>query len=116
MTKKIYLVIVILLIISAYLLYSFPIQKYFAEKTLKEYMSIQGASDEKIQSKQILKDYKIGGYNIKIIYKDDLDFIYEYHYFPGKNNLRESIYCTVYNKKNVDVNITKEKIKYPLIN
>lgn len=115
MKRKIYILLVVVLLIGMHLLYSFPIQKHLAEKTLKEYMSIQGCSSESIKSKKISKDYKIGGYNIYIVYKDDLDFTYEYHYFPGGKNLTDSMICEVYTKQNISVNVNKEKIKYPPI-
>lgn len=116
MINKKYLVITVILIIVAYMLYYFPIQKYFAEKTLVKYMVAQGVSAEKIKSKRILKDYKRGGYFIDIVYKDDLDFRYTYYYFHGKSSLTDSMLCIVYNKQNVSVRITNEKIKYPPIN
>ncbi len=52
------IILVILIIISIGLLYYFPIQKYLAEKTFSEYIALQGAKEENIQSKRVFKDYK----------------------------------------------------------
>lgn len=66
--KKYVMLSIIILIIGGYLLYFFPIQKYLAEKSLNEYMSVQGTTNAIIDSKRIYKDYTIGGYVIDIIY------------------------------------------------
>ncbi|WP_053954680.1 DUF3139 domain-containing protein [Inediibacterium massiliense] len=113
--KKYILILLTLLIISSPILYYFPIQKYFAEKTLEKYMYFQGCSNAKIKSKQILKDYKIGGYTIEIIYKDDPGYTYEYIYFPGESSLKRSMNCIVFDRENVDVDVTNKKVKYPPI-
>lgn len=115
MKNKRYVILSItIFIIVGYLLYYFPIQKYFAEKTLKEYMSVQGTTNVIIDSKRIYKDYTIGGYVIDIIYQDDPNYTYNYTYIPLKG-LKGTIVCTIFDKSNVDVDITNKKVKYPSI-
>ena len=110
----------ILLLISiaffSYAIYFYPVQKYFAEKNLEEYMIIQGTSSAVIQSKEILKDYKIGGYTISIVYADEPDYRYEYIYFPGEKELKDSMRCFVYDSENVEIGVTNKTVKYPPIN
>jgi len=112
---KIKIFLILLITLSAYALYFYPIQKYFAEKYLEEYMVLQGTSDTPIHSKKILKDYKIGGYTISIVYEDDLDHWYEYLYFPGEKGLNESMICAVFNNQNEQVDPKVESVKYPPI-
>ena len=76
--KRIYLFILIFFV-SLYLYY-FPIQKIRAEKAVNEYMVLQGVDFTQIESKEILKDYTQNGHYIHIIFKDDPEFIYAYHY------------------------------------
>ena len=108
--------IIILIALFSYSIYFYPVQKYFAEKKLEEYMLIQGTSSAVIQSKEILKDYKIGGYTISIVYEDDPDYQYEYIYFPGEKELTDSMRCFVYDSENVEIGVTNKTVKYPPIN
>lgn len=103
-----------LLIIVGYLLYYFPFQKYLAEKSLKEYMSVQGTTNAIIDYKRIYKDYTIGGYVIDIIYQDDLDYTYNYTYIPLKG-LKGKMVCIIFDKGNVSADINNIEVKYPSI-
>ena len=107
--------IIILISLFSYAKYFYPIQKYFAEKYLEEYMILQGTSNAPIHSKKILKDYKIGGYTISIVYEDDPTHWYEYLYFPGEKGLNKSMLCTVFNNQNEAVDTEIEEVKYPPI-
>jgi hypothetical protein len=106
--KKSVLLIIALLVIAVYLIISYPIQKHFAEKHLNEYISLQGTSNENIESQRIYKDNKIGGYAFDIKYKDDPNHRYEYHY----SFKRKEMICIVYNLSNSSV----ETGKYRSIN
>lgn len=108
--------IIILIAFFSYAIFFYPVQKYFAEKKLEEYMLIQGTSSAVIQSEEILKDYTIGGYKIFIVYADDPDYQYEYLYFPGRKELTDSMQCFVYDSENVEIGVTNKKVKYPPIN
>ena len=105
---------IIILIIVGYLLYYFPIQRHFAEKTLKEYMSVQGTTNAVIDSKRIYKDYTIGGYVIEIIYQYDPDYTYNYTYRPLKG-LKGKMVCIIFDKENVSADINNKEVKYPSI-
>ncbi len=76
--KRIYLFI-LMFFIGLYL-YNFPIQKIRAEKAVNRYMVLQGVDFTQIESKEVLKDYTQNGHYIHIIFKDDPEFIYAYHY------------------------------------
>ena len=48
-----------------------------------KYTSLQGASRENIVDMRVYKNYKMGGYNIVLKYKDDSpNNRYVYHYTP----------------------------------
>lgn len=119
MKNKRYIILsIIILIIGGYLLYFFPIQRYLAEKTFKEYIEMQGTSEENIESKGTFKDYKQNGYFVEVVYKDDPNFMYDYKYSVDTlkdMNSYKAIRCTVYNKMNESVEVSGETniIKYP---
>lgn len=77
MSKKIF-VFVFLLVIGGSLIYLYPIQKSMSEKAVAEYMKEQGISEQNIKSKQVMKDYKQGGYFITVELKDDPGINYQY--------------------------------------
>ena len=111
----------ILVIIVAYGLYFYPIQRYLAEKTFNEYIKIQGTTEENIQSKTVFKDYKQNGYIIDVVYKDDPELNYDYKYsvdtIKDMNSYR-AIRLNVYTKTNnesVELSGDSENIKYPPI-
>lgn len=99
--------IVLLLIFLMYLAYYFPIQRCMAQREFKEYIVAQGTSSDNIESKRISKDYKVGGYFINVIYKDDPDFTYEYTYLPSRKMI-----CIIYDEENVSIDVTNKKTKY----
>lgn len=114
------LIIIILVVILSYTLYFYPVQRYLAEKTFKEYIEIQGTDEEKFKSKRVIKDYKQNGYIIEVVYKDDPEFKYYYKYSINKikdMNSYNAIRCTVYTKNNESVELSgdSENIKYPPI-
>ena len=68
-------------IIAILLIYEYPIQRAVAMNKFYKYIELQGASKENIVDMEVFKDYKMGGYKIRVIYKDDKpDNIYWYHY------------------------------------
>ena len=67
--------------IAILLIYEYPIQRAVAMNKFYKYIELQGASKENIVDMEVFKDYKMGGYKIRVIYKDDKpDNIYWYHY------------------------------------
>jgi hypothetical protein len=104
---------VVFIFVISYTVYSFPIQKNSSEKNLEKYLILQGIDKDNIQSKKIYKNYKQAGYMVDIVYKDDSNYMYAYWYSPSSHSFKYNILCTVYNKQNVSVDITHEKIKYP---
>lgn len=107
------IIIILILILSIQLIYSFPIQKLLAEKNVIKYMNEQGTNIENIASKEIFKDYKMGGYTIIIRYKDDFDYKYIYNYSRRYKKQKYNVRCSIYNKRNKEVGVTGEKVKYP---
>ena len=100
--------IIVLGIILAMLLliwiYYIPLQRIMAEKKYEEYAKQQGIVATDIETKEIYKDYKQGGYFISIHYCSDPHYRYRYHYFlidyktSGTNfNI---MYCDVYDLEN----------------
>ncbi len=114
MKNRIWLLIVFAIIFS-YIIYFFPVQRYFAETAFRNYILLQGASTDNIYYKKTYKDYKQDGYCIDVVYSDDLEYRYAYKYFVGKTPYKYNILCIVYDKQNVSVNVGAKKIKYPPI-
>ena len=85
MKKRFIIILLISLPLGLFLLYVYPIQKVIALIKFYKYIELQGTSVENMSSMKIYKDYKRGGYKIRVIYKDDKpDNIYWYHYVPIK--------------------------------
>ena len=85
MKKMLVIISIVALFIGLILIYAYPIQRALAMNKFYKYIELQGASVENMSSMKIYKDYKMGGYKIRVIYKDDKpDNIYWYHYVPIK--------------------------------
>ena len=81
MKKMLVIMSILASIIAILLIYEYPIQRAVAMNKFYKYIELQGASKENIVDMEVFKDYKMGGYKIRVIYKDDKpDNIYWYHY------------------------------------
>lgn len=78
MSKKKIMVFILGLIVIGFIIYWYPVQKSFAKGAVEEYMVKQKISKENVKTKDIMKDYKQGGYIINVELKDDPGIIYEY--------------------------------------
>ncbi|MBC6316962.1 DUF3139 domain-containing protein [Listeria grandensis] len=58
----------------------FVIPKATANKAVDNYLAAQKIKSGQIESRVITKDWKMGGYLTKIVFKDDPDIKYEYSY------------------------------------
>ena len=83
MKKRFIIILLVSLPLGLFFLYVYPIQRALAMNKFYKYIELQGASVENIYDMEVYKDYKIGGYDIMLRYKDDNpDNRYEYHYTP----------------------------------
>lgn len=57
----------------------------------------------------------MGGYTIIIKYKDDPNYRYFYKYSRRYKKQKYNVRCSIYNKKNIEVGVTGEKVKYPTL-
>ncbi|EHE8322862.1 DUF3139 domain-containing protein [Listeria monocytogenes] len=71
--------IVLILCVIGYV-YWFVIPKHTANKAVDNYLAEQKIKSNQIETRVIKKDWKMGGYLIKIVFKDDLKLKYEYSY------------------------------------
>ncbi|WP_147533277.1 DUF3139 domain-containing protein [Bacillus marasmi] len=79
MSKKIIILVsIISLVIIGFLINCYPVQRSMADKAVQQYMDKQGISKDNIVGKNIMKDYKQGGYEIDIVLKDDPGLVYSY--------------------------------------
>lgn len=103
-------------IILLYILFSFPIMRFLAEKSTYSYMKEQNVTVQKIKSKEIVKTYKINGYKIIIKFIDDPNYIYVYKYFPYNGFLGYELKLNIYNNNYEEYGSNKyqnkEKPKY----
>jgi|GEM_PF-2192583 len=93
--KKKLMILVIILPLVCYMVCFFPVQRYLAEKAFNDYILLQGASAENIQSKRIYKDYKQDGYSIDVVYKDDPEYRYATWTKEGTTKCVNTTYKTV---------------------
>ncbi|HEL6921218.1 TPA: DUF3139 domain-containing protein [Listeria monocytogenes] len=71
--------IVLILCVIGYV-YWFVIPKHTANKAVDNYLAEQKIKSSQIETRVIKKDWKMGGYLTKIVFKDDSDLKYEYVY------------------------------------
>ena len=115
MKNNLLIIFVISILLCLILIYEYPFQKKMAMIKFYKYIEIM----------ESYKDYKMGGYEIRVIYKDEEPrIIYYYHYDiikrdnNGKiliNNMNLEISCRGYNYSiNKEWNIKNGlKVKYP---
>lgn len=120
--KKISKLWVVLLIIVVALAYQYPIQKALALKSFEDYINNQGIIENKIASKEVLKDWKQGGYLIVVTFHDDANNKYYYHYETWTYRKGEKLkfnrmtLSIVDEKKSVELDAPYDgKCKYPPI-
>ncbi|MCT6923755.1 DUF3139 domain-containing protein [Metasolibacillus sp.] len=77
----------IAVIIVCIYIYNIPGSMEEAEKAFDEYLNVQGVNKENIATKEIKKDYKIGGYYFDVTYKDEPPN-YRYNYFYQTSSKR----------------------------
>ena len=128
MKKMLVIISIVASFIAILLIYEYPIQRAVAMNKFYKYIELQGASKENIVDMEVFKDYKMGGYKIRVIYKDDKpDNIYWYHYdaikiywdciYKDRISLDISYHGSVYDSdsgNNGEWNIKNGlKVKYP---
>ena len=101
---------------SAFLIYYFPVQRFFCEKKYYEYIAEQGIQSDDIENIRYYKDYKQGGYLVNVKYKSDPAYLYEYQYFLVMKTKKEGIKfdimrCRVYDKN--EYYSVQAGMKYP---
>lgn len=96
-------VAVLCFIVAAVIVYQFPLQRALALNAFEDYTTEQGISEEKIESKQVFKDWVRGGYLIKVNFSDDPNYTYYYHYFVWTHKRNENLKFDV-----MDLGVTDE--------
>ncbi|HAB7638306.1 DUF3139 domain-containing protein [Listeria monocytogenes] len=71
--------IIFLLSVIGYV-YWFAIPEHMANKAVDNYLAEQKIESTQIDTRVIKKDWKMGGYLTKIVFKDDPNLKYEYSY------------------------------------
>lgn len=110
------------IIIFGFFIYQYPIQKALALRSFENYTKKQGVNDDIISSKEVIKDWKQGGYLIAVTFKNDPDNRYYYHYETwthrkGENLKFNRLTLNITNlKKSISIDPPYEgKCKYPPI-
>lgn len=103
----------LLLVICLVIIYQFPIQKRLALNKFERYIKKQGIDPSKIIEKEVSKNWKSGGYTIRVKFEDDADKTYYYHYYEELRVDRMKL--TVSNKNQMQEAPLKKKCKYPPI-
>ena len=77
---KKYIILVLVLIFASLYAYFFPYQKNIAVKNTDLYIQKQGIKDNDIKTREIKKDWKMGGYLTTLVLKKQTDLVYEYDF------------------------------------
>lgn len=98
--KKIMIAAIIGIVFGAFLIYEYPIQRYFALKKFYNYTTTQGVDESNIKKKDVYKDWKNGGYSIIVNYWDNPDYEYAYHYYVVTHKKGEPV---IYNRMLLEI-------------
>ena len=118
-TKTRIILILLVVAIAGVIAYQYPIQKALASKSFEEYISQQGVPADVIVTKEMVKDWKQGGYLIVVTFNDDSDNTYYYHYEPWTHRRGEELKFNrmtlniVDNKNSVELDYPYDGCKYP---
>ncbi len=91
MNKRKKMMLLLSIIAIGVVIYQYPIQKELAQRSFENYISKQGIASNNIASKEIVKDWKQGGYLVVVTFNDDINNKYYYHYEPWTNRKGESL-------------------------
>lgn len=85
MKKKIFLALLIITFITigiiVYFISNITGDINDAESAFEVYLDAQGVNEKNIKTKEINKNYKLGGYDITVTYKDEPpSYVYDYFY------------------------------------
>ncbi|WP_276880628.1 DUF3139 domain-containing protein [Anaerococcus tetradius] len=117
MKKKKFL-LAILVFLAIILIFIYPVERKLALRAYKDYRSAQGIGEENIESEEVFRDYKNGGYKIVANYKDDPGLTYYYSYYPwthrrGENLRFNRIFLNISNSHEQLGPPYENKCKYP---
>lgn len=117
MKKKKFL-LAILISLALVLIFIYPVERQLAIRAYKDYRISQGIDEKNIESEEIFRDYKNGGYKIIAKYKDDKGLTYYYSYYPwthrrGENLRFNRIFLNISNSYEQLDPPYENKCKYP---
>lgn len=117
MKKKKFL-LAILVFLAIILIFIYPVERKLALRAYKDYRSAQGICEKNIESEEVFRDYKNGGYKIIASYKDDPGLTYYYSYYPwthrrGENLRFNRIFLNISNSHEQLGPPYENKCKYP---
>lgn len=117
MKKKKFL-LAILISLALVLIFVYPVERVLAIRAYKDYRISQGIDEKNIESEEIFRDYKNGGYKIIAKYKDDKGLTYYYSYYPrthrrGENLRFNRIFLNISNSYELLDPPYENKCKYP---
>lgn len=72
--------VTLIVLIGLILVYQYPFQKCLALKKFRQYIQQQAVDLSQITRRESIKDWKNGGYIIRVNYADDKNHTYYYHY------------------------------------
>ncbi len=113
--------IILISIILMIFIYYYGIERFLAIKHFDDYMNAQNVNAEYIESKVLLKDWKMGGYKMIVHYSNNKDYTYTYHYDLTTHKRNEERKYHVVNLEIVKGGrvldaVYNSNIKYPPIN
>lgn len=79
-TKNI--IVIVLVLVILFLVFYIPVQRILAGIKYDFYIGQEEIDETDIITKEFSKNFKDGGYDIKVKYKDNPEKVYIYRYYP----------------------------------
>lgn len=93
----------VIVALAGWLLFSFPYQRHYAERTFEAYTQLQGVDPDSFLSLVYQKDYVQNAYYVDVRYKEAPELRYQYHYFFKRSWGHHAMTLIVFDEQNCSI-------------
>lgn len=93
----------VILALAGWLVFSFPYQRHYAERTFEAYTQLQGVDPNSFLSLTYQKEYTQNSYYIVVHYKEAPGLRYQYQYFFKNRWGHHAMMLIVYDEQNCSI-------------
>ena len=104
----------VILALAGWLVFSFPYQRHYAERTFEAYTQLQGVDPNSFLSLTYQKEYTQNSYYIVVHYKEAPGLRYQYQYFFKNRWGHHAMMLIVYVEQNCSITDHSSLIYPPL--